>query len=75
MVVVARVKYYVYILVARFGKLLVRVSTESPKYIECVEDALLPDEGDCGAYRSLDEVSKALRRIMELWVDACSSKT
>ena len=62
-------KYYVYILVADSSRLLVKVSMRKPaKHVECIEDALLPEEGDCGAYRSMGDAVNMLKRIMEWWV-------
>ena len=71
----ARVKYYVYILVADSSRLLVKVSMRKPaKHAECIEDALLPEEGDCGTYRSMSDAVNMLKRIMEWWA-GMQSKT
>lgn len=62
-------KYYVYILVVDSSRLLVKVSMRKPaKHAECIEDALLPEEGDCGTYRSMGDAVNMVKRIMEWWV-------
>ncbi len=63
----AGVRYVVRIIKCSDDYILVRLSVEEGGVSECVGGAVLPDEGWCGEYSSLDEALEQLRRVLKGW--------